>query len=96
MTPERAGTLAVDALNSEWAAGGCVDQSAPKFPSTPIFFPILSASFHRNMQDQIIIFMALAHGRSRVRTGPITLHTQTAIHFTRLLTGVCFIYALLN
>ncbi|KAI8998900.1 RNA 3'-terminal phosphate cyclase [Trametes punicea] len=31
------------------------------------------------MQDQMIIFLALAHGRSRVKTGPLTLHTRTAI-----------------
>jgi len=42
------------------------------------------------MQDQLIIFMALAKGKSRIRTGPLTLHTRTAIHFTELLTGVKF------
>uniref|UniRef100_A0A8C4QCW3 RNA 3'-terminal phosphate cyclase n=1 Tax=Eptatretus burgeri TaxID=7764 RepID=A0A8C4QCW3_EPTBU len=38
------------------------------------------------LQDQLIIFMALAQGVSRVLTGPITLHTQTAIHFAEQLT----------
>ncbi|KAJ4463126.1 putative RNA 3'-terminal phosphate cyclase [Paratrimastix pyriformis] len=38
-------------------------------------------------QDQVIIYMALARGRSRIRTGPLTLHTQTALHFAHLLTG---------
>jgi len=28
------------------------------------------------LQDQIIIFMALAEGKSTVRTGPLTLHTK--------------------
>lgn len=42
------------------------------------------------MQDQLIIFMALANGVSRIRSGPLTLHTQTAIHFTQLLTGAKF------
>ena len=42
------------------------------------------------MQDQLIIFMALAKGTSRIRTGPLTLHTQTAIHYTQLLTGAKF------
>lgn len=32
--------------------------------------------------------MALAEGTSRVLVGPLTLHTQTAIHVTSLLTGV--------
>ncbi|KAG8436613.1 hypothetical protein GDO86_007644 [Hymenochirus boettgeri] len=40
------------------------------------------------LQDQLIIFMALADGISQVRTGPLTLHTQTAIHFAELLTKV--------
>lgn len=42
------------------------------------------------MQDQVIIFMGLACGRSRVRTGELTLHTKTAIHYTQLLTGAKF------
>ena len=37
---------------------------------------------------QLIIFMALANGVSRVKSGPITLHTQTAIHFAEQLTKV--------
>ena len=37
---------------------------------------------------QLIIFMALANGISRVKTGPITLHTETAIHFAEKLTKV--------
>lgn len=40
------------------------------------------------MQDQVIIYMALAAGRSRIRTGEVTLHTHTAMHFSQLLTGV--------
>ena len=43
------------------------------------------------MQDQIIIFMALAEGQSRVVTGPLTMHTKTAIHMTQTLTGTEFI-----
>eukprot|EP00696_Hemimastix_kukwesjijk_P015536 gnl/Hemi2/3750_TR1307_c0_g2_i1.p1 gnl/Hemi2/3750_TR1307_c0_g2~~gnl/Hemi2/3750_TR1307_c0_g2_i1.p1 ORF type:complete len:448 (+),score=72.80 gnl/Hemi2/3750_TR1307_c0_g2_i1:278-1621(+) len=42
------------------------------------------------VQDQLLIFMALAEGTSRVRTGPLTLHTQTGIHFAQMLTGVRF------
>ncbi|XP_044288504.1 RNA 3'-terminal phosphate cyclase [Varanus komodoensis] len=42
------------------------------------------------LQDQLIIFMALANGISRVRTGPITLHTETAIHFAEQLTKAKF------
>ena len=42
------------------------------------------------LQDQLVIFMALAEGKSRIKTGPLTLHTKTAIHFTELLTGTKF------
>lgn len=37
---------------------------------------------------QLIIFMALAKGTSRIRTGAVTLHTQTAIHVAEQLTQV--------
>ncbi|KAJ3089615.1 hypothetical protein HK102_005931 [Quaeritorhiza haematococci] len=42
------------------------------------------------LQDQIIILMALAKGRSRVVTGPLTLHTETAIHVAELITKARF------
>nr|CAG4638443.1 EOG090X05X4 [Cyclestheria hislopi] len=44
----------------------------------------------RQAQDQVIILMALAEGKSRILIGPLTLHTQTAIHVTSLLTKVEF------
>jgi uncharacterized membrane protein YedE/YeeE len=37
---------------------------------------------------QMILLMAVAHGKSRVKCGPITLHTQTAIHVAHQLTEV--------
>ncbi|XP_037046686.1 RNA 3'-terminal phosphate cyclase isoform X2 [Bradysia coprophila] len=43
-----------------------------------------------HVQDQLIIFMALANGLSRIRTGPLTLHTKTAIHIAELITNVKF------
>eukprot|EP00116_Pleurobrachia_bachei_P004890 sb/3465152/ len=42
------------------------------------------------MQDQVIILAALARGTSRIRTGPLTLHTKTAIHVCEALTGARF------
>ncbi len=39
-------------------------------------------------QDQLILFMALADGLSVIKTGPLTLHTETSIFFASLLTGV--------
>nr|CAD7261513.1 unnamed protein product [Timema shepardi]CAD7569308.1 unnamed protein product [Timema californicum] len=41
-------------------------------------------------QDQLILLMALANGKSRVKCGSITLHTETAIHIAQLLTQAKF------
>ena len=38
-------------------------------------------------QDQVIIFMALAKGCSKFLTGPLTLHTQTAIYVVEQFTN---------
>ena len=38
----------------------------------------------------MIIFMALAKGQSRILTGPLTLHTQTAIYIASELTKAIF------
>lgn len=35
--------------------------------------------------------MALANGKSRVKCGPITEHTKTAIYITETLTKVCLV-----
>lgn len=42
------------------------------------------------LQDQLIILMALAKGKSSIRCGPVTLHTETAIHVARQLTKAKF------
>jgi len=43
-------------------------------------------------QDQLIIFMALARGKSQIKTGKgkLTLHTKTAIYIAELLTSAKF------
>ena len=38
----------------------------------------------------MIIFMALADGESRLLCGPLTLHTETAIHIAEKMTGAKF------
>mmetsp|Transcript_12029 Transcript_12029/g.41739 ORF Transcript_12029/g.41739 Transcript_12029/m.41739 type:complete len:213 (-) Transcript_12029:1890-2528(-) len=43
-----------------------------------------------HMQDQLMIFMALGDGRSSLRTGPLSLHTKTAMAFLEEMTGVKF------
>jgi len=42
------------------------------------------------VQDQMILFMGLADGESVLRTGPVTLHTESAIFITQQLTGAKF------
>jgi RNA 3'-terminal phosphate cyclase len=44
----------------------------------------------RHLQDQVIVFMALAAGQSVLKCGPLELHTKTAIRFAALLTGAKF------
>eukprot|EP00486_Rosalina_sp_Unknown_P013337 CAMPEP_0201597018 /NCGR_PEP_ID=MMETSP0190_2-20130828/193593_1 /ASSEMBLY_ACC=CAM_ASM_000263 /TAXON_ID=37353 /ORGANISM="Rosalina sp." /LENGTH=512 /DNA_ID=CAMNT_0048057729 /DNA_START=57 /DNA_END=1595 /DNA_ORIENTATION=+ len=44
----------------------------------------------RWLQDQLIIFMSLANGKSRFRTCALELHTETAIHIAEIMTGVKF------
>lgn len=43
-----------------------------------------------HVQDQFIIYCALAQGTSKLRVGPLTDHTKTAIHFCGILTGAKF------
>ena len=42
------------------------------------------------LQDQLILFMALAKGTSRIKVGCLTLHTQTAIDIAVRMTGATF------
>eukprot|EP01130_Rhizamoeba_saxonica_P012951 TRINITY_DN5501_c0_g1_i2.p1 TRINITY_DN5501_c0_g1~~TRINITY_DN5501_c0_g1_i2.p1 ORF type:complete len:252 (-),score=50.85 TRINITY_DN5501_c0_g1_i2:124-879(-) len=42
------------------------------------------------LQDQLIIFMALAQGRSVIRSGSLTEHTRTAIHISETCAGAQF------
>ncbi|XP_013407646.1 RNA 3'-terminal phosphate cyclase [Lingula anatina] len=42
------------------------------------------------LQDQLIIFMALAKGKSVIMCGPISLHTETAIHVAQQMTQAKF------
>ena len=39
------------------------------------------------LQDQLLVFMSLANGVSRVRTGELSLHTKTSLVITEQLTG---------
>lgn len=48
------------------------------------------ACLDEHCADQVILFMALAAGESIFRTGPLTEHTRTAIHFAEVCTGASF------
>ncbi|CAF1007261.1 unnamed protein product [Rotaria sordida] len=48
------------------------------------------ACVDRHLQDQLIILMALAKGHSKIRCGPLSDHTKTAIFVAELLTKVKF------
>ena len=51
---------------------------------------LFAACVDEYIQDQMIVFMALARGESRILTGPLTLHTETAIYIATQLTEAKF------
>ena len=65
------------------------------FPSFPLSlfpsFPLPTAQLghggctDEHLQDQVIIFMALASGTSQLLTGPLSLHTKTSLYFGKAL-----------
>jgi RNA 3'-terminal phosphate cyclase len=48
------------------------------------------APFDVHLGDQLVIWLALAEGRSRIGTSELTLHTVTAVEVTEMLTGCQF------
>lgn len=48
----------------------------------------INACVDEHVQDQLIIFMALAKGVSRIRVGPLTMHTKTAIYVVEQMTSI--------
>ncbi|CAJ1966512.1 unnamed protein product [Cylindrotheca closterium] len=43
-----------------------------------------------HLQDQLILYMALASGKSEIVTGSVTLHTQSAISVAEQMCGIAF------
>ena len=50
----------------------------------------LGACVDQYLQDQLIIYMALAKGTSRIKCGPLTLHTKTAIYMAESMSEAKF------
>ncbi|XP_053179082.1 RNA 3'-terminal phosphate cyclase [Scomber japonicus] len=87
--------LFADASSQFCLKGGTNAEMAPQIDYTiKVFKPILEkfgVHFDCDLKMRcLIIFMALAKGTSRIRTGPVTLHTQTAIHMAEQLTQAKF------
>ncbi|XP_007934322.1 RNA 3'-terminal phosphate cyclase [Orycteropus afer afer] len=61
-----------------------------KFHDLFFFLPYFYLIALKPAECTLIIFMALANGVSRIKTGPVTLHTQTAIHFAEQLAKANF------
>jgi RNA 3'-terminal phosphate cyclase (ATP) len=73
--------------------GSCLGNAkmAPKRLATLAVQDLLNQLAHggctdEHLQDQLIIFMAWARCISEIMTGPLTLHTETAIHFAHHMT----------
>ncbi|KAF5386599.1 hypothetical protein D9615_001722 [Tricholomella constricta] len=88
--PHKVGQLAAAELSRGLQADGCVDEVALFL--YPFFAPPLTFSSPQWLQDQIIIFMALAEGKSEIRCGKrgLSLHTKTAIWVAEQLTDAKF------
>ena len=52
--------------------------------------PMEAGTWMRRMQDQLVVFMALGSGTSRVLCGAPTLHTRTAIAVAEQLSAARF------
>lgn len=68
-------------------AGGCVDEYLQDqlISKDSFCFQLAFKEFF-----WLLVFMSLAKGKSRVRVGPLTLHTKTSIHFSSCLTKAPF------
>lgn len=80
--------LGGSALNSRQLSAQAVGEKA----ATEIVSMVAKrACVDEHVQDQLIVFMALATGTSKVRMSfPLTLHARTAIYVVELITKVSF------
>jgi len=72
------------------AAKKILKELNPEYPAENFNDNVHTTVLDENAQDQLIIFMALAEGKSQIQTGPLSLHTKTAIYISELLTSAKF------
>lgn len=82
--PAQVGREAADVLIRNLKHGGCVDEYMQVRDILRYDDCLLIPEL---FQDQMIIFLALAQGRSAVKTGPLTLHTKYVDCLSSLLLG---------
>lgn len=66
-------------INQEQAVNEAVNEFTKNFKS--------GGAIDEFLQDQVVIYAALANGHSVVKIGEPTLHTKTSVHFISMLTG---------
>ena len=86
---EKTARAAAEELIRNVKAGGCVDEHLQDQVRGLVDVLNKREREHVPFFFQLIILMALAKGRSVLRSGSVTLHTQTAIHLAEMMTKVC-------
>jgi RNA 3'-terminal phosphate cyclase (ATP) len=81
------GILGGDALG---APGKPAEQVGTEAASSLLAELSVGAPLDAHLADQLIIWLALAKGRSKIKTSTLTLHTVTAMVVTEALTGCRF------
>jgi RNA 3'-terminal phosphate cyclase (ATP) len=81
------GRLAGDALG---ARGKPAEQVGEEAAAGLLAQLSTGAPFDAHLGDQLIVWLALANGRSRIKTAKLTLHAVTAMKVTETLTGCQF------
>ncbi|KAG7301749.1 hypothetical protein JYU34_014737 [Plutella xylostella] len=79
--------LGADALGRRGAGAGAAGRAAGAALAATV---TSGACVDEHAQDQLIMFMSLAAGRSSVRVADVTLHTQTAMHVAKTIAKVHF------
>lgn len=88
--------VATSSTGCIWGAGKCIQKGDPINLATITMQEVCTTARSGSvvdewMQDQLVVFMALAEGESRLRiTQELTLHTKTAIAVAEQISGASF------